>query len=77
MDAVVASYNDFEGLAKLRAKAQQDEMAAAREVGQQFEAFFIKSMLSCRVASTNPPPIIRAFLNNKAVCFSMKRFLVH
>ena len=45
MDAVVASYTDFEGLAKLRAKAQQDEMAAAREVGQQFEAFFIQMML--------------------------------
>ncbi|NDH41289.1 MAG: flagellar assembly peptidoglycan hydrolase FlgJ, partial [Gammaproteobacteria bacterium] len=45
MDSVVASYNDFEGLAKLRAKAQQDEMAAAKEVGQQFEAFFIQMML--------------------------------
>ncbi|MDG2461190.1 MAG: rod-binding protein [Luminiphilus sp.] len=45
MEGVVASYNDFEGLAKLRAKAQKDEMAAAKEVGQQFEAFFIQMML--------------------------------
>jgi len=52
MDSVVASYNDFEGLAKLRAKAQKDEMAAAKEVGQQFEAFFIQMMLkSMRDAS--------------------------
>jgi len=40
MDSVVSSYNDFQGLAKLRAKAQKDELSAAREVGQQFEAFF-------------------------------------
>ena len=45
MDSVVNSYNDFQGLAKLRAKAQKDEMSAAREVGQQFEAFFIQMML--------------------------------
>ena len=45
MDSVVSSYNDFQGLAKLRAKAQKDELSAAREVGQQFEAFFIQMML--------------------------------
>ena len=45
MDGVVSSYNDFQGLAKLRAKAQEDQMSAAREVGQQFEAFFIQMML--------------------------------
>jgi len=37
MDSVVSSYNDFQGLAKLRAKAENDQMSAAREVGQQFE----------------------------------------
>ena len=45
MDGVVSSYNDFQGLAKLRAKAEEDQMSAAREVGQQFEAFFIQMML--------------------------------
>ena len=45
MDGVVSSHNDFQGLAKLRAKAQEDQMSAAREVGQQFEAFFIQMML--------------------------------
>ena len=45
MDAVVSSYSDFQGLAKLRAKAETDQMSAAREVGQQFEAFFIQMML--------------------------------
>ena len=45
MDSVVNSYSDFQGLAKLRAKAQKDQMSAAREVGQQFEAFFIQMML--------------------------------
>ena len=45
MDGVVSSYNDFQGLAKLRAKAEEDQMSAAREVGQQFEAFFIQMRL--------------------------------
>ena len=45
MDAVVSSYNDFQELAKLRAKAEKDQMSAVREVGQQFEAFFIQMML--------------------------------
>ena len=45
MEAVVSSYTDVQGLAKLRAKAQEDQMSAAREVGQQFEAFFIQMML--------------------------------
>jgi len=45
MDAVVSSYNDFQGLAKLRAKAEVDQKSAAKEVGQQFEAFFIQMML--------------------------------
>ena len=45
MDNVVASYSDFQGLAKVRARAEKDQMSAAREVGQQFEAFFIQMML--------------------------------
>ena len=45
MDSVVSSYNDFQGLAKLRAKAEKDQKSAALEVGQQFEAFFIQMML--------------------------------
>ena len=52
MEGLVASHNDFAGLAKLRAKAQKDELSAAREVGQQFEAFFVQMMLkSMRDAS--------------------------
>ncbi len=45
MDNAVSSYSDFQGLAKLRARAEKDQMSAAREVGQQFEAFFIQMML--------------------------------
>ena len=42
---LVASHNDFEGLAALKVKAQQDQASAVKEVGQQFEAFFVQMML--------------------------------
>ena len=45
MDAVVSSYNDFQGLAKLRAKLKLIKSQLRKEVGQQFEAFFIQMML--------------------------------
>ena len=46
MENIVAGYSDFTGLAKLRVAAQQDQVKAAEEVGRQFEAFFIHSMLT-------------------------------
>ena len=52
MDTVVSSYSDFQGLAKLRARAEKDQMSAARKIGQQFKPFFIQMMLkSMRDAS--------------------------
>ncbi len=42
---LVASHNDFQGLAALKVKAQQDQASAVTEVGQQFEAFFVQMML--------------------------------
>lgn len=52
MENIVAGYSDFTGLAKLRVAAQKDQVKAAKEVGRQFEAFFIQSMLtSMRQAS--------------------------
>jgi flagellar protein FlgJ len=45
-------YTDFEGLAALRAKAQQDQDAALDEVARQFESLFLQMMLkSMRSAS--------------------------
>ena len=54
MDNIVAGYSDFTGLAKLRVAAQKDQVKAAEEVGRQFEAFFIKSMLSSRRKASEP-----------------------
>ncbi|MAS60039.1 MAG: hypothetical protein CMQ07_02910 [Gammaproteobacteria bacterium] len=54
MDNIVAGYSDFTGLAKLRVAAQQDQVKAAEEVGRQFEAFFIKSMLSSMRKASEP-----------------------
>lgn len=53
MDAPLASvYNDFAGLAKLRAQARADSGGALREVAQQFEALFVQMLLkSMRAAS--------------------------
>ena len=44
--SVVGGHNDFTGLANLREKAKLDKLAAAKEVGQQFEAYFLKQMIS-------------------------------
>ena len=47
-----SSHLDFSGLGRLRAKARTDSPAAAREIGQQFEAMFVQMMLkSMREAS--------------------------
>ena len=54
MENIVAGYSDFTGLAKLRVAAQQDQIKAAGEVGRQFEAFFIKSMLSSMRKASEP-----------------------
>ena len=42
---VTQSALDFEGLAKLRSQAHQDEKKAVRETAQQFEAMFIQQMM--------------------------------
>jgi Rod binding domain-containing protein len=39
------SYLDFEGLGQLKGQARQDSKAAMRETAQQFEAFFLQSMM--------------------------------
>ena len=54
MESIVTSYGDFAGLAKLRVAAQRDEVGAAREVGRQFEAFFIHSMLTSMRKASEP-----------------------
>ena len=41
-----SNYNDFTGLANLRAQAQHDQKAALDETAQQFEALFIQMMLA-------------------------------
>jgi len=41
-----SNYNDFSGLAKLRAQAKSDQQAAIDETAQQFEALFIQMMLA-------------------------------
>ena len=54
MENIVAGYSDFTGLAKLRVAAQKDQVKAAEEVGRQFEALFIKSMLSSMRKASEP-----------------------
>lgn len=51
--SVVVGHNDFTGLANLREKAKNDQLAAAKEVGQQFEAYFLKQMISSMRAATD------------------------
>lgn len=48
MDSTIGntrSYLDFEGLGQLKGQARQDSKAAMRETAQQFEAFFLQSMI--------------------------------
>lgn len=40
-----SSHLDFSGLGRLRGQARTDSPAAAREIGQQFEAMFVQMML--------------------------------
>lgn len=54
MESIVAGYSDFAGLAKLRVEAQKDQVKAAEEVGRQFEAFFLKSMLASMRKASEP-----------------------
>ena len=54
MENIVAGYSDFAGLAKLRVAAQKDQVRAAEEVGRQFEAFFIHSMLTSMRKANEP-----------------------
>ena len=54
MENIVSGYSDFTGLAKLRVAAQKDQIKSAGEVGRQFEAFFIKSMLSSMRKASEP-----------------------
>jgi flagellar protein FlgJ len=51
--SVVGGNNDFTGLANLREQAKNDQLAAAKEVGQQFEAYFLKQMISSMRAATD------------------------
>ena len=51
--SMVAAHNDFTGLANLREQAKHDQLAAAKEVGQQFEAYFLKQMISSMRSATD------------------------
>ena len=42
MDAVVSSYNDFQGLAKLRAKAEVDQKSAAKKLASSLKRFLFR-----------------------------------
>ena len=42
MDGVVSSYNDFQGLAKLRAKAEEDQMSAAAKWASSLKRFLFR-----------------------------------
>jgi len=41
-----SNYNDFTGLANLKAQAKKDQKSALNETAQQFEALFIQMMLA-------------------------------
>jgi flagellar protein FlgJ len=45
MNPTASVYNDFSGLAELRARAGRDSPEAARETARQFEALFVQMML--------------------------------
>ena len=45
---------DFDGLAELNAKASRDDIEAAREVGNQFEAMFVQMMLKSMRDASEP-----------------------
>lgn len=45
---------DFDGLAELKAKATRDDIESAREVGNQFEAMFVKMMLKSMREASEP-----------------------
>lgn len=45
MTTGISFYNDFQGLARLRAEAAQSSPDAAREAARQFEALFVQMML--------------------------------
>lgn len=50
----VKSYFDLAGLSHLRARARGDEQAAAREVGQQFEAMFLQMVFKSMREASQP-----------------------
>lgn len=50
----VKSYFDLAGLSDLRARARGDEQAAAKEVGQQFEAMFLQMVFKSMREASEP-----------------------
>lgn len=50
----VKSYFDLAGLSHLRARARGDEQAAAKEVGQQFEAMFLQMVFKSMREASEP-----------------------
>lgn len=51
---ISTGYYDITGLAKLRVEATNDESAAAKKVGTQFEAMFLQDMLKSMRAAIEP-----------------------
>ena len=54
IDLAAKSYLDFSGLGNLKARARNDDAAAAQEVGQQFEAMFLQ-MIFKSMREANAP----------------------
>lgn len=50
----VKSYFDLSGLSDLRTRARDDEQAAAKEVGQQFEAMFLQMVFKSMREASEP-----------------------
>jgi len=45
LSATLSTYNDFQGLASLRAQAQKDQSKAVDRVAEQFEGMFLNIMI--------------------------------
>jgi len=61
--ATLSTYNDFQGLASLRAQAQKDQSKAVDKVAEQFEGMFLNMMIK-EMRKTVPESV---FFNTPAI----------
>ena len=61
--ATLSTYNDFQGLASLRAQAQKDQSKAVDRVAEQFEGMFLNMMIK-EMRKTVPESV---FFNTPAI----------